>query len=271
MNRTGIQWTDYSSNPIRMINTVTGRTGWLCSKVSPGCKVCYSERTNLPYGNGLNFSDEGNWSKVRIEVSDRELDAWRRLKTPSCIFIEDMSDLFHPQIPEVMLNRVFDGMDTADWHSFQILTKRPDRMSRYLLARYGMRIPRQFWVGTSVEMRMYLPRIEHLKDLNASVRFVSFEPLLGSLMGGTTYTLDDALEGIQWAITGGESDFHDPRPADLEWFREIKAACARHNVAFFYKQQGGSSKCQCCHAWGCGMLDGFKYHNMPVVREPKNL
>lgn len=209
-----IEWTEATWNP------VTG-----CNKVSPGCAHCYAETfaerwrgiPGHPYEQGF---DLRLWP-ARLEVPLR----WRR---PRMIFVNSMSDLFHEEVPEEFIADVFDVMRQARWHTFQILTKREDR-----LAELGARIewPENVWMGVSIENRRFVHRADALRIVPAAVRFVSAEPLLGPLEG-----LD--LDGIDWLIAGGESGPRH-RPMKPEWPMELRDRCNSEGVAFFFKQWGG--------------------------------
>jgi protein gp37 len=143
-----------------------------------------------------------------------------------------MSDLFHKDIPQEYIDRVFQTMERADWHIYQVLTKRSSLLRKYVNKRYANSgAPAHIWLGVSIENRAALTRLRHLKETKANVRFISFEPLLQSLG-----PVD--LEGIQWAIVGGESGAH-ARPIDPSWVRQIRSQCNTHAVAFFFKQWGG--------------------------------
>jgi protein gp37 len=163
-----------------------------------------------------------------------------------------MSDLFHESMPVDYLNQCFDVMRKADWHVYQILTKRPDRMAAFLKD-YDS-IPDHVWLGTSVELAMYKNRIDILRKIPARVRFISFEPLLGEL--GLLN-----LRGIAWAIVGGESG-PGHRPIRPEWVRDIRRQCQDQSVAFFFKQWGGSTA-----KAGGRTLDGQEWNEYPKVRE----
>ena len=212
-----IEWTDASWNP------TTG-----CSKVSPGCQNCYAERLarrlilmgNPKYRNGFDFT-----------LQPTALDLPLKWKEPRKIFVNSMSDMFHEMMPDDYLDECFDVMKRADWHVYQILTKRPERMVRFA-KRYG-KMPENAWMGTSVELSMYKYRIDLLRQVDAQVRFVSFEPLLGPI-GKVN------LRGIAWAIVGGESG-PGHRPIHIEWVRELRDRCTRQQVAFFFKQWGGAT------------------------------
>jgi protein gp37 len=216
---TTIEWTDATWNP------VSG-----CTKISSGCDNCYAERIaerfrgvrNHPFENGFDLTLRNH--KVREPLT------WR---APKRIFVNSMSDLFHKGIPRDFVNSVFDTMEQATWHSFQILTKRSSLMRRYVNHRYGERnAPSHIWLGVSIEDRRALVRLTHLKQARAAVRFVSFEPLLEDL-GAVD------LEGIHWAIAGGESG-PAARPMDAAWARSLRDQCSSQFVPFFFKQWGGS-------------------------------
>jgi protein gp37 len=216
---TQIEWTDATWNP------VTG-----CSKITPGCDFCYAQRfserfrgvVGHPFGNGFDLT-------LRPERLAQPL-RWRR---PRRIFVNSMSDLFHKDIPKPFIDAVFDTMESADWHTFQVLTKRSSLMVRYLRDRYGSAglAPSHIWMGVSVEDAKNAVRLKHLRAARASVKFVSFEPLLGPVG-----KVD--LVGIHWAIVGGESGPH-ARPMAEEWAIEIRDQCRTTKVAFFFKQWGG--------------------------------
>lgn len=238
MNSSSISWTEKTWNPI-----------FGCTKVSPGCQNCYAERIATRWGK--DFS--------KVEWKPQKLREPLMLREPSMIFVNSMSDLFHESVPNSFIQQVFDVIEEADWHTYQILTKRPDRMLHYFrdVDDRGF-CGKNVWLGVSVEMALYTSRIATLQQLDAEVRFVSFEPLLGSV-------LPLCLKGIAWVITGGESDFHHPRPASAEWFRQIRYEAQKQGVAYFHKQNGGSTKCKCHNVWGCQLLDGQTYHEYPKI------
>ena len=211
-DRSTIEWTEATWNP------VTG-----CDKVSPGCAHCYAETfaerfrgvPGHPYELGFDL-------QLRPERLDQPLQ-WTR---PRTIFVNSMSDLFHDAIPDDYIRSVFDVMQRAHWHIFQVLTKRAERL-RDLAAHLPW--PANVWMGVSVENQRWTSRIDALRDVAAHVRFLSCEPLLGPL------ELD--LKGIGWVIVGGESGPR-ARPMRPEWARDILAQCRRANVPFFFKQWG---------------------------------
>ncbi len=208
---TRISWTDETWNP------TTG-----CSRVSEGCRFCYAEALSLRFG----------WSKKpwthknapeNIILHPERLNKPRTWKTPRRVFVNSMSDLFHELIPDGFIAQVFDIMNEFPQHTFQVLTKRPERAAAW-------RGPwtANIWVGTSIEDRHVLHRIDALRQCKAHVRFLSFEPLLGPIG-------DIDLTGIHWVIVGGESGPHY-RTMDHGWVRKIRDQCVAHGIAFFFKQ-----------------------------------
>jgi protein gp37 len=228
-----IEWTERTWNP------VTG-----CTKVSQGCKFCYAERmakrlkamSSPRYVNGF-----------RVTLHDDVVDLPKRWKSPSTIFVNSMSDLFHESIPDDFIQRVFRTIVACPQHTFQILTKRADR-----LVEIGSKLPwpPNAWMGVSVESARLLWRLERLRNVSAKVRFLSCEPLIGRLDG-----LD--LDGIDWVIVGGESG-PKARPMKPEWVCEIRDLCEQRGVDFFFKQWGGVRK----ERYG-RTLDGRTYDAMP--------
>ncbi len=194
---------------------------------------------NRKYKNGFRFTLHKN----AIELPLR----WRR---PRKIFVNSMSDLFHESMPLDFLWNCFEVMEKADWHVYQILTKRPDRMLSFA-EDYG-EIPNHIWLGTSVELAMYRSRIEILKKIRVRVKFISFEPLLGPIG-------EVDLNGISWAIVGGESG-PNHRPIAPTWVREIRETCKNQGVAFFFKQWGGRTPKS-----GGRILDGREWNEYPMI------
>ncbi len=239
-----IEWTDATWNP------VTG-----CTKVTRGCDNCYAARfaerwrgiPDHPFSTGFDLT-------LRPERLDQPL-RWRR---PRMIFVNSMSDLFHKDVPVEFVNRVFDTMEAADWHVFQVLTKRSSLMRDYLRARYrGARGPAHIWCGVSVEDAQAASRISHLRASLAGVRFLSIEPLIGA-MG----VVD--LSGVDWVIVGGESG-PGARPIHLEWVREVRDQCLAQGVAFFFKQWGGARP----KSGGRG-LDGREWSEFPPSKSARH-
>jgi three-Cys-motif partner protein len=235
---TAIEWTDSTWNP------VTG-----CTKVSAGCDHCYAERFSERFRGVPNHPFEQGFDlRLRPERLRQPL-SWTR---PRFIFVNSMSDLFHKEIPNDFIEGVFDTMEQAHWHVYQVLTKRSSLLRDFVNRRYGARgAPPHIWLGVSIEDRAALRRLAHLKATHAAVRFVSCEPLLESLG-----PLD--LSGIHWVIAGGESG-PGARPVEASWVREIRDACVDQNAAFFFKQWGGRTP----KARG-SELDGRAWQQYPV-------
>lgn len=219
--QSAIEWTDSTWNP------VTG-----CTKLSAGCDRCYAERWSERFRGVKGHPFESGFDlKLRPTRVDQPL-SWRR---PRRIFVNSMSDLFHKRIPSDFIGEVFSTMECADWHIFQVLTKRSSIMRRFVNRRYPDSLaPRHVWLGVSVEDRRSLSRLKHLRESNASVRFVSFEPLLEDLG-------EIELSGFHWVIVGGESG-PGARPMNADWVRSLQRQCEKYNVAFFFKQWGGVNK-----------------------------
>lgn len=224
---TSIEWTEVTWNPVRG-----------CSRISPGCERCYAERLahrfsgpGQPYEALTRTSRTGPRWTGRLRLVDDAIDAPLRWRRPRVVFVNSMSDLFHPDVPTSFIERVFETMERARWHTFQILTKRADRLAELALA---LPWPANVWMGVSVESERYLDRVERLRSVPATVRFLSLEPLLGPLP-----TLD--LAQIDWVIVGGESGPR-ARPMAAEWVREIRRKCDEAAVALFFKQWGGTNK-----------------------------
>ena len=215
---TRIEWTDATWNP------VTG-----CSKITSGCDFCYAERFSERFRGVPGHSFENGFNlTLRPERLTQPLH-WRQ---PRRVFVNSMSDLFHKEVPKPFIDSVFDTMESAHWHTFQVLTKRSSLMVRYLRSRYGAgRAPSHVWLGVSIENAKNVVRLKHLHTARASVKFVSFEPLLGRVG-------EVDLTGIDWAIVGGESGPR-ARPIAEEWAIEIRDQCRAAKVAFFFKQWGG--------------------------------
>ena len=212
-----IEWTEQTWNP------TTG-----CTKVSPGCKHCYAETmARRLQAMGANGYQNG----FKLSMLPERLNEPLKRRKPTIYFVNSMSDLFHENIPFVFLDQVFDIIRRTPQHTYQILTKRAKRMSRYF-AKQTRAVPTNAWLGVSVENKKYgLPRIDELRKVDAHIRFLSIEPLLEDLGW-----LD--LTDIHWAIVGGESG-PKARPMKPEWVEVIKEQCIEQDVAFFFKQWGG--------------------------------
>ena len=237
--QSAIEWTHSTWNP------VTG-----CTKVSSGCDHCYAERFSERFrGVGGHPFETGFDLTLRPQRIEQPR-SWRR---PQLIFVNSMSDLFHKEIPIEYISRVFDTMETADWHVYQLLTKRSSLMRDFVNQRYIDRAaPPHIWLGVSIENTSTLGRLRHLKQTQASVRFVSFEPLLGPV--GPVDLTD-----IHWVIAGGESG-PGARPVDVEWLRDLRDCCRKQEVAFFFKQWGGRTP-----KAGGNTLDGQQWLQYPAV------
>jgi protein gp37 len=233
MARSRIEWTTDTWNP------VTG-----CTKVSPGCDHCYAQ-TFAERWRGVpgHVYEKGFDLQLRPERLAQPLE-WRK---PRMIFVNSMSDLFHVGVPDDFIIAVFNVMKAANWHKFQILTKRAERLAR-LSAR--LVFPENVWIGVSVESPEYYWRIAFLRNVPAQVRFLSCEPLLAQLG-------DLPLHGIDWVIAGGESG-PGARPMCPSWVQQIRDQCTSNGVPFFFKQWGGVRK----HLYG-RTLDGRTWDQMP--------
>jgi len=225
-----IEWTDATWNPI---------IG--CAMVSPGCTNCYAMRMAARLQSmgsaqyrGVTRKSGGRfvWTG-KLRVNESTFHAPLSWKKPKKIFVNSMSDLFQDGVDGAVISRVWDVMKRTPQHVFQILTKRPDRM-RQILREQRLPVLPHVWLGTSVENREYRSRIDELQKTPASVRFISFEPLIGPV-GRVN------LSGIHWAIVGGESG-PKSRPILEEWVDELLAECQGQDVAFFFKQWGGANK-----------------------------
>ena len=236
-DKSAIEWTDATWNP------VTG-----CTKITRGCDNCYAARfaerwrgiRGHPYEQGF---DLRLWPS-RLDQPSR----WRKQRM---IFVNSMSDLFHRRIPREFIDAVFDEMERANQHTYQVLTKRSSLMRNYLRSRYANhQVPEHIWCGVSVEDANGIARIQHLQGVPAAVRFLSIEPLLGPVG-------DLDLDGISWVIVGGESG-PNARPLRLEWVRSVRDQCASDKVPFFFKQWGGRTP-----KAGGRELEGVEHNAMP--------
>ena len=212
-----IEWTEATWNP------VTG-----CSKISPGCRHCYAERMakRLQAMGQLNYTNG-----FRLSLHEKALELPLLWKKPQAIFVNSMSDLFHKDVPSKFIQRVYQVIQQAHWHHFQILTKRSERL---LELNPKLSWSSNIWMGVSVENQKYAFRIDHLRKTGARIKFISFEPLLGPV-----YDLN--LKGIDWVIVGGESG-PQARPMEASWVVDIRNRCQRMKVPFFFKQWGGPNR-----------------------------
>lgn len=229
-----IEWTESTWNPL---------TG--CTKVSPGCKHCYAERmARRLQAMGLEKYRNG----FKLTFHPKVLEDPLQWEKPQLIFVNSMSDLFHKDVPLTFIQQIFDVMRRAHWHTFQILTKRAERL---LELDPLINWPQNVWMGVSVENSDYIHRVHLLRQTHAAVKFLSCEPLLGPLP-------NLPLGGIDWVIVGGESG-PKARPMDPAWVREIRNQCQAARVPFFFKQWGGTRKKKTGR-----LLDGRTWDELPA-------
>lgn len=239
-DRSQIEWTDATWNP------VTG-----CTKLTAGCDNCYAQRFSERFRGVPGHPFETGFD---LTLRPGRIEQPIQWKKPRMIFVNSMSDLFHKSVPTAYVERVFEVMERANHHIFQVLTKRSSLLRNFVNTRYaGTRAPSHIWLGVSIESPNVLVRLKHLQQTKASVRFVSFEPLLEH-MGKLP------LSGIDWAIVGGESG-HNARPMQSGWVRDIRDQCKAQDVAFFFKQWGGHTS----KANG-NTLDGRQWMNFPSIQ-----
>lgn len=232
--RSGIEWTETTWNP------VTG-----CTKISHGCKFCYADRMAKrlqsmgvdKYRNGFSVTMHPSTLKDPLK--------WRK---PRLVFVNSMSDLFHEEVPVSFIRAVFETMNQASHHTFQVLTKRPGRV---LEIESALTWSPNIWLGTSIESQRWQFRLGELEKTNAQSKFLSLEPLLGPLP-------DIPVKGVDWVIVGGESG-PGARPMEADWVREIRDVCVREQVPFFFKQWGGVFKKRTGRT-----LDGRTWDQMPA-------
>lgn len=239
-DKSAIEWTEATWNP------VTG-----CSKVSPGCAHCYAETLSLRFGwSKLPWTPEN--AAANVILHPERLNQPLKWREPRMIFVNSMSDLFHELIPDAYVWQVFNIMAQCPQHTFQVLTKRPERMAELVDMGAGEELP-NVWLGVSIENSRYTYRADVLREIPAAVRFISAEPLLGSLA-----SLD--LADIHWLIVGGESGpVH--RPMREQWAVELRDAALDNGTAFFFKQWGGRTPKS-----GGRLLQGRKWDEMPAKR-----
>jgi protein gp37 len=235
MSLSKIEWTEVTWNP------TTG-----CNKVSAGCKNCYAEAFSKRL-KGMGIDKYKNGFKLTLHPD--VIDFPKKLKKPHKIFVNSMSDLFHEKIPLEFIQKVFKVMNECPYHIFQVLTKRAERLEKLSPS---LTWTDNIWMGVSVENEKVQHRIDNLIKTNAKIKFLSLEPLLGSLP-------NLKLDKINWVIVGGESGVKS-RKVEKEWIEEIHAQCEKNNVAFFFKQWGGMNK----KANG-RELNGRTYDEMPNV------
>lgn len=237
MAATSIEWTETTWNP------VTG-----CSKISPGCKHCYAERMALR----LKAMHQPRYAKgFEITLQEDIVELPKKWKKPRLVFVNSMSDLFHKDVPDKFISSCFEVMNSTPRHTYQILTKRPDRV---LSLAKQLNWSENIWMGTSVENTDYVNRAKTIAKIPATVRFLSVEPLLGPIPRLP-------IANIDWVIVGGESG-PGSRPMEANWVRRIRDRCVSRDVPFFFKQWGGVNKKRTGRE-----LDGRFWDEMPKVRE----
>ncbi len=238
MSVSKIEWTETTWNPL---------TG--CTKVSPGCKNCYAERMakRLQAMNSANYNNG-----FKLTCHPHALDIPFSWKKSRMVFVNSMSDLFHKDVPDEFIKKVFGIMNIASQHQYQVLTKRSENLLRMdPVIRWRSHI----WMGVSVENADFRYRIDHLRKTKAKVKFISFEPLIADIG-------DVNLDGIDWVIVGGESG-PGARLIEKEWVVNIQQQCSKKNIAFFFKQWGGVNKKKTGR-----LLDGKVWSQMPKFKAP---
>ena len=234
MRKTKIEWTESTWNP------VTG-----CTKISDGCLNCYAERM----AKRLKAMGQPNYKNgFELAIHPNSLQLPLRWKKPQMIFVNSMSDLFHKKVPITYVKKVFGVMNLVDWHTFQVLTKRADRL---LKLNSKLNWAKNIWMGVSVENKDCLNRIDDLRLTDAKTKFISFEPLLGPLPKIN-------LKGIDWVIIGGESG-PGARPMNPKWVTNLRDQCLKQKVPFFFKQWGGVNKKKTGR-----LLNGRTWNEMPA-------
>jgi len=228
-----IEWTESTWNP------VTG-----CTKISTGCKNCYAERM----ANRLQAMHQANYRNgFKVKTHSGSLHLPLSWKKPQTIFVNSMSDLFHDEVPDEFIFRIFEVMGKANWHRFQILTKRPERVQKLNSV---LEWRPNIWMGVTVESELHVNRIDYLRNTDASIKFLSIEPLLSNFTKLN-------LKKIDWVIAGGESG-PGARPVEAGWVRSVRDACILQDVPFFFKQWGGTRK-----KIAGRVLDGRVWNQLP--------
>jgi protein gp37 len=236
-----IEWTDATWNPVRG-----------CTKISPGCKNCYAKTFAERFRGVPDHPYEQGFDLRLVPEKLFEPLKWKR---PKKIFVNSMSDLFHPDVPDEFIVRVAEVMIEGDWHNYQVLTKRAERLEKLLNSKLKFAtVSSHIWWGVSVEDRKHgIPRIEHLRNTPAAIKFLSIEPLLQDL--GLVN-----LKAIDWVIVGGESG-RGARPMEQVWVQQLLRQCTKQKVTFFFKQWGGTNK----KAAG-RILNGRTYDDLPILQ-----
>ena len=234
-NKSKIEWTESTWNP------VSG-----CTKISLGCDNCYAERMAMRL---KAMGTHGYENGFEVTLHPESLEKPLKLKKPQVIFVNSMSDIFHEKIYDEFILQIFDVMNRASWHTFQVLTKRPKRLQKLT---NKLKWTDNIWMGVSVEANDYVGRVDYLQKCDARIKFLSLEPLIDSV---------DKLDysGIDWVIVGGESGYGS-RVIKKEWVIEIKDKCEKFDIPFFFKQWGGINKKKSGR-----LLDGKIYDEMPEL------
>lgn len=252
MSKSNIEWTEITWNP------TTG-----CTKISDGCLNCYAE----PMSKRLqNMGIAKYWNAFKLTLHPDEINRPYEWKRPKLVFVNSMSDLFHPIVPVDFIQQVFEVMNKTPQHTYQVLTKRPERL---LKLSNKFEWTENIWMGTTVENEMVSPRIVYLSATPAKTKFLSCEPLIGHIKSLP-------LKEIDWVIVGGESG-QRARPIKKEWIETIKRECIKYNVPFFFKQWGKQrfnvdpedptmDKENKNYAKGGCQLDGAIYRQMPQLQ-----
>jgi len=238
-SKSKIEWTESTWNP------VSG-----CTKISRGCDNCYAERMAMRL---KAMGTRGYENGFDVTLHPHALEKPLKLKKPQVIFVNSMSDIFHEKIPDEFIYQIFDVMNKANWHTFQVLTKRPKRLAKMASK---LNWTDNIWMGVTVEENEYVDRVDYLRDCPAKIKFLSLEPLIDSV-DNLDYT------NIDWVIVGGESGY-GAREMKKEWVLEIKDRCKTENIDFFFKQWGGVNKKKAGRE-----LDGKYYDEMPKIFNSK--
>ena len=235
MSKSKIEWTESTWNP------VSG-----CTKISRGCDNCYAERMAMRL---KSMGTRGYENGFDVTLQPHALEKPLKMKKPQVIFVNSMSDIFHEKIPDEFIMQIFNVMNRAYWHTFQVLTKRPKRLAKMASK---LNWTDNIWMGVTVEANEYVDRVDYLRDCPAKTKFLSLEPLIDSV---------DKLDytGIDWVIAGGESGY-GARVMQKEWALEIRDRCENENIDFFFKQWGGVNKKKAGR-----LLDGKIYDDMPEI------
>lgn len=253
----GISWCDWSSNPLKVKRKDNRKVGWACVKISDGCSECYASDINVRFGTHLEYN-KPNLRQVEWWLDEREFTEWKtKAKPGDKIFVADMTDMFLEEIPKEFVKRIFFEMEQRKDLTFQILTKRPERMKQLLeefyLYCHMTGLPSNIWLGVSVENKKVFHRLTTLYQIPSKIHFASFEPLLESLCPG----LD--LSSLEWVIVGAESG-PKHRSFNIQWAREIQDLCRINGVAFWFKQ--GSDRFPGQHEEA---LDGRIHQDFPKI------